>query len=106
MKYIWEPDDIECGLILCKSHTAQRQTLDGWDAKHTYMIGYLAGEPSGARLDINGKERKRDNFILIALCDGMTTGIKTRDDICRWATESEMMKMPKEKFKQIITILD
>lgn len=124
MKFTWEPSDISCGRIICKSTYGDCDKATsfirdfkpcGWTAKWTYKIGWLAGgNPQKEYLPIQGKTRKemekyveenRADYCVIAMTDGMITNPRTQKEMAHWLTKEKMIPMPHEWFLKTVEYL-
>ena len=114
MKFIWTPEDIICGRIVCKK--PYESGMDkGWYAKHTYKIGWLAGGNSEKDYTIpkglNSEQREeylnnnRADYCLIAMTDGMIGLPKTKIEIVTWLNAGEMRPAPHSHVMEIMEYL-
>lgn len=104
MKFIWTPEDITTGRIVCKPSSRDPFEPCGWTAKWTLKIGWLsAGNPArpySIPRDLDRKERRayleanRADYCLIAMTDGMVYSPKTKIELAQQLTEDEMIPMP------------
>lgn len=91
MKYIWTTEDIVCGRIVCKPKGDPNTTENGWDAKWAHKIGFLAG---GNPENPDAKGEAREDYILIAMTDGMVCKPKTKAAIAKFLNSEKMIPMP------------
>ena len=116
MKFTWEPKDIVSGRIVCKPK-ADDGTFkpDGWTAKWTYKIGWLAaGNPEKDYYPIQGNTRKereeylethRADYCGLAMTDGMVTRAMTKKEFAAWLNDEGMIPMPHAWFVDTIEYL-
>lgn len=81
MKYKWEEKDIIAGRIVCKPCDEKFQA-NGWSAKWTMKIGWLASAPSSK------------HFCTIALTDGMVGPLGSAKEMATWLNKENMIPMP------------
>ena len=81
MKYIWEEDDIKCGIYVCKPNQGDGTWIPtGWTAKWTEKIGFVGGRSNGVAL--------------VAMTDGMIGPKKTPQEMADQLNKDEMIPMP------------
>jgi hypothetical protein len=99
MKYTWEAKDLNCGAIACREETVEaifqgRRAIDGWDAKWTYQIGWMATQASSHSLRVPGKKRERDLYVLISAADGMVGKVKTTKELLEFLNNETQRMVP------------
>ena len=108
MKFVWEPKDIVCGRIVCKGthQFSERKNPvergfkpDGWTAKWTFKIGWLAGGNAQVEPDYTNHETieaTRCDYCLISMSDGRIGNPKTKQEMADWLNSEEMIPMSYE----------
>jgi len=89
MKYIWEPNDIIPGRIVCKHFSYQRNDAFipcGNSAKWTYKIGYRSGGDNG------------EKYVLVCMADGLVRKGTTREKLAEDLNADELIPMPHKWF--------
>lgn len=102
MKYKWTEDDVICGRIVCKPIATSNGSEDGWSAKWTHKIGFLAGG-NPKKPDAQGKERC--DYVLIAMTDGMICSCKTKSGVVVWLNGEGMIPMPHKRLLAVMEYL-
>ena len=83
MKIIWEPEDIESGIIVCKPPGENK--LDGWFCKWTLKVCYEVGRST------------RDEFRLTAIIsDGPIAGTHSAEELAAYFTKEGLVPIRKE----------
>lgn len=95
--HVWGKEDFTGGTIVCRIETLKREKVDGWDAKWSYQIGWMAGGKSR----ISKTSKNRDYFVLISLADGMVGNPKNRDEIMSFLNDNNMAPMSKEAGEKV-----
>jgi len=113
MKFTWQPDDISSGRIVCRPEHqfSDRKNIiergfkpDGWTAKWTYKIGWLAGG-NLTRPYLYTEPENRADFCLICMTDGMILEPMTTKEMASWLNKNKMMPMPHEWFVATVEFL-
>jgi hypothetical protein len=85
--YKWTISDITAGRLVCKA-PGESGAADGWFAKWSYKIGWIAGGVS-------------DMYVLINMNDGMVHSEKTRQDVLRWLRSEKMVPMREDWWQEV-----
>lgn len=85
--YKWALEDITAGRLVCKA-PGVAGAADGWFAKWSYKIGWMAGGASGM-------------YVLVCMSDGTVHSEKSREDMLKWLRSEKMVPMREDWWLEV-----
>jgi hypothetical protein len=97
-----------CGRIVGKPETENAPDQNGWSAKWTYKIGWLASGNPTVATDYTSREsieNTRKDYCLVAMTDGMILQPMTKPEMADYLNRYGMVPMPQNRVMTMMAFL-